>query len=163
MDQLFERLETLFRSWVSPDLEQDAYSSTRGGHGGTGDADLDAAMAELDDYLDKNKSDREAREASEARRRAQESARQRAYQASRRPGGPPPIIIEDYKVLGLPFASPMPEVKSAYKRLLKEHHPDRHTGDPARLKRATELSARINDAYRRIEVYATTGKLPEEG
>ena len=65
--------------------------------------------------------------------------------------------------LGLAYGAPFPQVKAAYKKLLMQHHPDRNGGSAESQKRATELSAKINAAYQRIETWTTTGKLPEEG
>jgi hypothetical protein len=56
-----------------------------------------------------------------------------------------------YESLGLDPGADQAAVERAYKRLIKEHHPDRDGGDPAR---ATE----INRAYRELrEGGAVTG------
>jgi DnaJ-domain-containing protein 1 len=72
--------------------------------------------------------------------------------AGSRPAGPPPESLRvDYAELGIAFGSDLAAVRKAYKRLLKEWHPDKHAGNSAELKKATEKSARINAAYDRIE------------
>ena len=48
MDQIFDRLERLFKSWVTPDSD-DAYTERKRS---SGDSDFDSAMDELDDFLD---------------------------------------------------------------------------------------------------------------
>ena len=170
MDQIFDRLERLFKSWVTPDSDDD-YAERR--HS-SGDSDFDSAMDELDDFLDKDRAaaekrqqERERRER-EARARAEAEARNRArgaggqggYQGS--PGGPPAVVVEAYKTLGLTYGAPMKEVKATYKKLLLRYHPDRNSGTPEEQKRATEISARINSAYQTIETWTTTGSVPRE-
>lgn len=57
----------------------------------------------------------------------------------------------DFMELGLSTDATYAECKEAYKKLLKIHHPDRHSGDPEKLKKATEKSARINASWDRLE------------
>ena len=103
-----------------------------GNHGGfsgnTRDSDLNAAYEELDDFL-----------------RGEEKAPKEP--PKRRV---PDEIRADFAELGLsPQASPE-ECKAVYKKLLKKHHPDRHAADSEALKKATEKTARVNTAYKRI-------------
>jgi hypothetical protein len=63
----------------------------------------------------------------------------------------PEELRPDFAELGLPFGASADECKTAYKRLLKLHHPDRHAGHEGNMRKATEKSARINAAYDRIE------------
>ncbi len=152
IDQLFDRFGNLLRSWTS----QDSGSTFANSSFGSGDPFLDEAMAELDAYLedDKEKQEqlRKEKEAREAQFRAQ---------SSKASSGPPPKLAQAYKTLGLPFKAPFAEVKTAYKKLLKEHHPDKHGSDPLAQKQATETSARINNAYRVIELWHEYGKIEE--
>lgn len=168
MDPIFDRLETLLKSLWNQD--RDPFSQDRRAEGrvrpSSGDSDYSDAMDELDAFL---RNDREAQERLEAerRRRAEEEERRARSRyssgASGRPGGADPSarLAGDYKTLGLPFGAPMSEVKAAYKRLLKQHHPDRHGSSPEDQKKATEFSARLNEAYSRIEAWTSTGKIPE--
>ncbi len=168
MDPIFDRLETLLKSLWNQD--RDPFTDDRSGEGrvrpSSGDSDYTDAMDELDAYL---KDDREAQERLEAerRRRAEEEERRARSRYSSgsagRPGGPDPSsrLAADYRVLGLSVGAPMAEVKAAYKRLLKQHHPDRHGASPEAQKKATEFSARLNEAYSRIETWTATGKIPE--
>lgn len=151
IDQLFDRFGDLLKSWTNPDastkFSQGTYHS--------GDPFLDEAMAELDAYLEDDKEKQESlrreKEAREAYFRTQQA----------KPSGPPPKLAEAYKTLGLPFKAPFSEVKAAYKKLLKLHHPDKHGSDPSAQKKATETSARINNAYRVIELWQEYGKIEE--
>lgn len=96
-----------------------------------GDPDVDAAWEELDDFLGK----KTFADASGAR------SEKRA----------PEELRPDFAELGLPHGASLEECKAAYKRLLKLHHPDRHAGNAANLKKATEKTARINAAWERIK------------
>jgi len=104
-------------------------------HGaGRSDPDLDAAYEELDDYLrngGKKPADRE------------EPARRQV----------PAELLKDFAELGLTPDATFEECKRNYKKLLKIHHPDKHTGHPDNIKKATEKSAGVNAAYRRLEAW----------
>lgn len=169
MDQIFDRLGTLLKSYLSGNQDAEDRPRGDGGYrsGGSGDADLNDAMDELDAFL---KDDREGQERleRERRRRAEEAERESRERFSRSWGngrgasnsgaGPSDELVGAYKTLGLSYGAPMSEVKSAYKRLLKLHHPDRHSASPEEQKKATATSARINEAYARIEAAATANK-----
>lgn len=173
VDQLFDRFGNLLKSWIGPGAYNerpfsDPYQSGQDSGSRadrTGDPFLDDAMAELDAYLD---DDREAQERlereREARRRAEEQSRARkpGYGSTAQGSGPPAKLVAAYKTLNLPFGASFTEVKTAYKRLLKEHHPDKHGSSPESQRRATETSARINDAYRIIETWRDTGTMGDE-
>ena len=64
----------------------------------------------------------------------------------RRAGPSAPRIEQDYAVLGVPASADQAAIKSAYRRLMSRHHPDRAGDDPG----ATARAQAINDAYRRI-------------
>ena len=83
MDQIFDRFERLFKSWVAGDAENLGARPSSGW--ASRDPDLDEAMAELDDYLDRGRTETEARE----RREAADRARREREEAERRsrPGG----------------------------------------------------------------------------
>jgi DnaJ like chaperone protein len=58
-----------------------------------------------------------------------------------------------YSVLGLQRDASPAEIKLAYRRLLKRHHPDKlaaSSASPAEMKRATEKTREITAAYERI-------------
>lgn len=60
-------------------------------------------------------------------------------------------IAEYYKVLDLPYGADFAQVKSSYRKLMRKYHPDRHVGNPKKLKAATELSMRVTQAYNALE------------
>ena len=150
MDQFFDRLGDLLKSALKSD-DDDIFSRRSGATSsrGTGDPDLDAAFEELNDFLNEGA-------AADARKA---SARQQAYTAPKKPAGPPEELKEDYKTLGVAFGAPFPEVKTAYKRLLKQYHPDKNADNPEKLRIATELTQKYNMAYQRVETWVETGKL----
>jgi hypothetical protein len=166
VDQIFDRFERLFRSWVSNDAES-LYGSGSGSRAtrSSGDPDFDSAMDELDDFLDRGRTETEAREKDRLRREREEAARRasssRPASSTSGASGPPQALLQAYRTLGLAYGTPFPEVKSAYKRLLMQNHPDRNSATPEQLKRSTEISVQINAAYHRIETWRTKGKLDD--
>ncbi len=163
MDQIFDRLGTLLKSFLAGDESR----PSAGRSGASGDPDLDDAMDELDAFL---KDDREEQERLERRKRARaeeeaaRSARGGAWSGGSKPSAGPRAsdrLKGITRMLGLSFGAPLPDVKSAYKKLLKQHHPDRHSESPEAQRKATEYAARLNEAYDRIESWITTGKVPE--
>jgi DnaJ-class molecular chaperone len=58
---------------------------------------------------------------------------------------------DPYTVLGVPKSASEAEVKKAFRRLAKEHHPDRNANDP----RAKEKFSELNSAY---EIVGDTAK-----
>lgn len=163
MDQIFDRFERLFRSWVSEGAD-DLFGGGLRQSRSKGDPDFDSAMDELDDFLDRGRTETEAKERGRVRREREESARRASsssHTAYSRPSGPPEALVQAYRSLGLAYGTPFPEVKAAYKRLLMQNHPDRNSATPEQLKRSTEISMQINAAYHRIETWNTKGKLDD--
>ena len=175
MDQIFDRLERLFKSWVAEDADSSQNRAAPSGSArSSGNSDLDAAMSELDDFLDTSRTETEKREREKLRREQEAREREARSRASGaqasgggqgsgpRPSGPPKRLIDAYATLGLPLGAPFADAKAAYKRLLMKHHPDRNNASAETHKKATTISATINAAYQLIETWTTTGKLPEE-
>lgn len=158
MDQLFDRLGDLLKSWMQNEAANSPFSAP---HRPSGDPFMDEAMEELNAFLD---DDRETQARLERERqyrlRREEEARTRT--GARTSGGPPAKLIAAYKILGLSPGVPFDQVRKTYKQLLKQHHPDKHGSAPDAQKKATETSARINDAYRIIETWHETGALGNE-
>ena len=158
MDQLFDRLGDLLKSWMQTEDKNSPFSEP---HKRSGDPFLDDAMEELNAFLEDDR-DTQARLERERLYRMwmEEEAHARARPKTQ--SGPPAKLSAAYKVLGLTLNAPFDQVRKAYKQLLKQHHPDKHGSAPDAQKKATETSARINDAYRIIETWHETGALGNE-
>lgn len=63
-----------------------------------------------------------------------------------------------YANLELPAGAPWPEVKHAYRRLMRQYHPDRHHGDPEKARVATELSQELRVAYEALREALTAAR-----
>ncbi|WP_455382809.1 J domain-containing protein [Salinispira pacifica] len=149
MDGIFDRLGDLLRSIVQSD---DAGSSA--GARGFADPDMQEAWEELDDYLNP---DREERRSQSGRRTAGEG-RTSAERAHRRQG-PPEELRKDYGNLEVAFGAPFDEVRKAYKNLLVEYHPDKHSSSAEKLRIATEITKKVNASFQRIKRYHDTGTI----
>lgn len=64
-----------------------------------------------------------------------------------RPGSQEAKLAEWYRVLDLNAGADIPQIKSAYRQLMRKYHPDMHAGNPGKQKAATELSMRVTAAY----------------
>jgi DnaJ-domain-containing protein 1 len=115
----------------------------------------------------RDKRERERRRAEdEAFRRVKEQARQQGAGATPPPGGGSssrrrsgglgdfgrdPELVGAYKTLDLPYGSPIAEVKTAYRKLMRKYHPDLHNQSPKKQKAATELTMKVTQAYNVLE------------
>ena len=59
-------------------------------------------------------------------------------------------VRQYYANLELPFGADLEEVKHAYRRLMRQYHPDKHQDDPARRQLANQLSTRLSVAYNEL-------------
>lgn len=64
-----------------------------------------------------------------------------------------PKIAEYYRTLNLAYGAEFPEVKAAFRKLMRKYHPDLHGANPKKHKAATELSMRVTQAYNELEKY----------
>lgn len=65
----------------------------------------------------------------------------------------PPEVRRYYANLELHLGASAPEVRAAYRRLMRRYHPDHHTKDPDREKVATELTRELRVAYEGLLAY----------
>ncbi len=145
MEDFIDRLAELLRSLLG--RERGSGSRPEGprqprGEGaprpGFRDPDLSEAWEELEDYM------RTGRESSGGR------GRQGTTGSSRAAGAADEDLRQDYANLEVPFGADIEDVKRAYKALIMRYHPDKHSGDPEKLRIATEITAKINESYERI-------------
>jgi hypothetical protein len=147
---IFERIEDLAKSYFN---NGEGSFSRSAGERRFADPDINAAYEELDEFLKTGKSG--TGNFSTGKSRAAETGpsggRNAGYVV-------PEELRGDFAELGVPFGASADECKSAYKQLLKKHHPDRHAGHQGNMRKATEKSARLNAAFDRIERWRTTGR-----
>lgn len=67
-----------------------------------------------------------------------------------------PVLAGYYANLELPYGANLEAVKAAWKRLMKQYHPDRHAQDPAKREVANALCAQLTHAYKELEKSLTT-------
>ena len=140
---ILDRLGSVINSYFN-DFEKE--TAGRFGKSSYGDPDLNSAYEELDDYLNNGKE----RTANSRKDAARDNVRS-GYSADAKL--PPKELMPDFKVLEVLFGADLETCKASYKNLLKTHHPDRHAGHEGNYKKATEISAKINAAWDRIEKY----------
>jgi hypothetical protein len=158
---IMSRLGDLLRSYLLDDDFDDGFDDFDEGaaRGGVrGDPDLDNAWTELNAFLGGASSawtgkprdweDPYRSGAGESRGYRQETGNRR---------GPPERLRADFAELGVAFGADEETCKTAYKRLLKTHHPDRHAMHEDNMKKANDRSARITAAYKNIRLWRSTG------
>ena len=57
------------------------------------------------------------------------------------------MVKDPYEVLGVSRGASEDEIKTAYRKLAKQYHPDLHPGDPVAAQKMNE----INQAYEQIK------------
>jgi hypothetical protein len=162
---IWDRLGDVIKSYLNDGDSKGGKTSRAEGGPRYGDPDLEAAFAELNEFLGSGKPEADAsgrNKSGDARGGGHGSSDwDRAFAGGSgggKTGGMPPESLRgDFAELGLPFGTSDEECKQAYKKLLKIHHPDRHAGHEGNMKKATEKSARINAAYDRIQRWREGG------
>jgi hypothetical protein len=168
---IFDRLGNVIKSYLNDD-DDAIFGRQTDTANRSGDPDLDAAFEELNEFLGgggKGFSHTEYSRTEYEKTRGGERYSRTEYSrtdysspgrgaGSRKKGGAakeensvPMELRQDFAELGLGAGASLEDCKAAYKKLLKIHHPDRHTGHAGNLRKATEKSARINAAWDRIE------------
>jgi DnaJ-domain-containing protein 1 len=73
-------------------------------------------------------------------------------------------VRQYYANLELPFGASLEEVKHAYRRLMRQYHPDKHEDDAARRQVATQLSQKLTVAYNELSrLLGRTGSAASHG
>ena len=148
---IWERFANVLKSYINDGTERVfGEDRPRWGHK---DDDYNTAYEELNDYLKGDKAkDWDAE--SEAKNNESEKSKKRETPGKR---PVPAELKKDFAELGLSPGASEDACKEAYKKLLKIHHPDRHTGNPDKIKEATEMAAKINAAYDRLVTWFKAG------
>ncbi len=171
MDML-DRIAALLRALFGDAGSTERPASPRGGRSGAGssrpaDPDLAAAWDELNDYLGEDASGGSgqadpsgagARSGSGSRAGSRDGGwRGASTRGGSRAGSPPESLRADYANLEVPFGADSETVRRSYKRLVLRYHPDRHAGDPEKLRVATEITKKVNQSFERIRSFQEPG------
>ena len=70
----------------------------------------------------------------------------------------PKTIREYYANLEVSYGADLETVRKAYRRLMREYHPDNFTDDPEKERMATELAQELSVAYENIKEYLESGR-----
>lgn len=62
-----------------------------------------------------------------------------------------PVLAGYYANLEIPYGSDLAAARRAWKKLVREYHPDLHSKDPEKVRIANELVQGLNHAYQEIE------------
>ncbi|MGO9310560.1 MAG: J domain-containing protein [Spirochaetia bacterium] len=151
MEGFIDRLADLLKALLGDGGSSRRGSSTEGRAGpGSGEAafrdpDVREAWEELDEYM---RGGAGARGSAGGRSAEGHGAEEHK---SRRPR--PPVdesLRQDYANLEVPFGADIETVRKSYKTLILRYHPDKHAGDPEKLRIALEITKKINESFERI-------------
>lgn len=143
MEPLFERFQRLVRSYLQFGAPSDEWFERH-----DEDRDYREAWDELDEFLRSGRS-------SSAHRSGYSRPESGAGFGTDTAGHrlPPEELRKDYELFGVEFGASFKEVRNAYRRLMRIHHPDLHAGDSAKQREATHTSQQLNTAYQRIKAW----------
>lgn len=107
--------------------------------------DYERPFRKFEEFEEKQqqKDEQEAREQQQQRHQREQQYRQSTHNTS---------SAQDkeaayYAALELPKGTDYVQIKAAYKRLMKQYHPDRFHGQPDKQKAAQQVSQKLNEAY----------------
>ena len=142
---MWNRLGNVIKSYLNDEDEKIfGKNSSRGPSSRRySDPDLDAALDELNEFLNGKDASGESKSSSKEKDTQNGTAEPRGKTIPRE-------LHRDFEELGLSPEASAEECKAAYKKLLKSHHPDRHAGNSEAAEKANEKAARINAAYDRL-------------
>jgi DnaJ-domain-containing protein 1 len=143
---IFDRLGDVLRSYLNED--DDRQKSSQYDRSYSSDPDVAQAFDELEQFLNGAGSSYGRRSSTDFRDERSEKQTKPAI---------PEALRADFAELRVEFGADAEQCKSAHKRLLKIHHPDRHNLHEGNMKKATEKTARINASYERIRKWRETG------
>jgi len=147
MDPLFERFQRLLRSYIRFGAPSDEWFEQSHSDTDYDDTDYQEAWNELDEFLQNGST---AKHTGPTGNTSQTAGTSKAGTTERLP---PEELRKDYSLLGIPFGASFTEVRNAYRRLMRMHHPDLHASDSTRQREATYTSQQLNTAYQRIKAW----------
>lgn len=83
----------------------------------------------------------------------------RPYRSAWAAAAQDPRLAGYYANLEVPYDSDLPTVRSAWRRMMRAYHPDRHGGDAEKRRVANELTAQLTLAYRELEKAIRDGRI----
>jgi DnaJ-domain-containing protein 1 len=140
---IIDRLSDLLKSLFGDESER---TGTPGTASRYADPDVTEAWEELDEYLRTGKNG------------PKQGGSGGGKKTGRTQGPLDEDLRRDYANLEVPFGADMEEIKKAYKTLILRYHPDKHSGDPEKLRIATEITKKINESFERIRSRAEGSK-----
>lgn len=63
-----------------------------------------------------------------------------------------------YANLEIPYGSDLETAKKAWKHLVRKYHPDLHSNDQSKIQIATQLTSKLNEAFKEIEKSLTANQ-----
>ncbi|MDR2490345.1 MAG: J domain-containing protein [Spirochaetaceae bacterium] len=161
---IINRLGTVIKSYLSEEPQQRFNGGFTGGRR-SADSDLNAAFAELNEYLNAENVSQSKSFTAKAYSRQENAykdgtsrnntfntdAQKNAQQNSSAADLPPESLRCDFEKLRLPFGASEADCRAARKTLLKKHHPDVHSQHEGNRQKATANAAGINAAFQRIQ------------
>jgi DnaJ-domain-containing protein 1 len=170
----FKRLVDIARAEVGSVLEKAEKGVERVSERVTGKAGrpLDEfSDDELSAEIERRRLQKEQRETADAKKAAQDAKKARTEPAAKataaadEPSAAPPPrrprvtggIDQYYANLELEPGADLETIKRAYRRLMRKYHPDKHAGDPAKFKAATELAQNLTKAYMELKKHLEGG------
>lgn len=81
----------------------------------------------------------------------QQQRDQHYHQQSKKSAHQDPKLAAYYANLELPYGADLVQVRAAWKRLMRQYHPDRHSQDPEKRKVAEQLTQGLNEAFHALE------------
>jgi DnaJ-domain-containing protein 1 len=155
---IFDRLGDVLRSYLNED--DGRQKSSQYDRNYSNDPDVAEAFDELEQFLNGSGSSsgrRNNTDFGDARYGGGTADRSSPRPEKQAKPAVPEALRADFAELGVEFGADAEQCKSAHKRLLKIHHPDRHNLHEGNMKKATEKTARINASYERIHKWRETG------
>jgi len=157
---IWDRLGNVINSYINDFGEQTfSRSKTYSSGSRSGDPDLDAAFDELNDFLNRNEKTSSKKSGESSKAYTWQDTETSRKNSRAKGNSPPEELRADFEILEVTFGADMETCKASYKKLLKIHHPDRHSGHEGNYRKATEKSAKINAAWDRIEKWRENGSI----
>ncbi len=161
MSSIKDRLKFIAKSYLNSWTDQDVVRKARDGLGSLfesgpaasesetdpADLDLEKFHEELDERFRSEFADLDA----ELRRARSGAGAGTRGKAGGRPATRRATLESHYQTLGVKPGTPLDQVRARYIKLMKQHHPDRHAGDPRKQAEATRKSQAISEAWAAVE------------